>query len=349
MRARTVFRAFLASFAVAAVQVGCVSVYSSKAGAPSASSLEASVSVSHAVFAERASTSRPPAVYFIGEYRAARGTMLGLPTLAPVASRPCGGGLGASTFSVARAEADEPLDPAATAPQATTTGEVVTGFDRKELEEGRLLREPTALDFPLLHPDGSPPSCLRLSVVRDGRTAEWERNPILSLGYGFRVAIPFDRIYNVDAIPQFMLRVGPWLGPVRLRAELGIGGAAATARNPNLVGYSYSGGVAADVLLLDVRRFGLGFEAAYDVTSINFGSNVKAYSQEGTGYRGLIHGPRAGLTFSLLPEPPVSPAFAARPNSASGSIELYVAPEWSSERASATPAFFLVFAADGGL
>jgi hypothetical protein len=331
-----------------------VSIYSSVGAAPSASSLEASVSVTRAVFAARASTSRPPAVYFLGEYRAARGAVLGTPRLTLQGSTPCGGGLDASVFSMARAEAEPRPEGAGSTPEpeheaTPLTGEIVMGFERADIERLRLLRAPTVLDVPVLHPDGSPPSCLRLPVVRDAQTPGWERDPSLSFGYGFRLGIPVDRIYGVGTIPQFMIRVGPWLGPVRLRAELGIGGAAAIARNPNLVGYSYTGGVAADVLLFDYRRFGLGLGVAYDATSIDFGSNVKAYSQEGTGYRGLIHGPRAGLTFALLPEPPLGPAFAARPNSASGSIELYVAPEWSSERSAATPAVFLVFAADGGL
>src|ERR1043165_7286339 len=83
---------------------------------------------------------RPPAVYFLGEYRVARAAVLGTPRLTLHGDRPCGGGLDASIFSTAREEA-EPRPAGTPHPEhEATTGEILMAFERTDVDRLRLLR-----------------------------------------------------------------------------------------------------------------------------------------------------------------------------------------------------------------
>jgi hypothetical protein len=183
-------------------------------------------------------------------------------------------------------------------------------------------------------------------VVENSGEAEWIEDPRWSAGFGFGVFVPFRRVYDVDAVPTFALRFGPWLGPARVRAELAWGGAHAHSTNANLVGYAFRSGLLFDALLLHTGHVGLGVAAGYDVTAIAFDANIKSLSHDGSGFRGWIHGPRAGLSLALLPPLPPGPAFRARPDAASGTLEIFTAALWSQDRASATAALFITLNID---
>jgi hypothetical protein len=174
------------------------------------------------------------------------------------------------------------------------------------------------------------------------------QDPPASLGYAFTLLVPFRRIYAADAAPMLALRGGPFIGPLRLRAELGIGGAFAENRNANLVAYSYRAGLLLDTLLAHVDRFGFGVAAGYDVTGITLGTNVEGLSHDGAGFQGLIYGPRAGISFELLPVSAPGPAFRARPDAASASLELYFAGESSHDHDGPTPALWFALGVDVG-
>jgi hypothetical protein len=279
-------------------------------------------------------------VYVHGTYEAERRAVLGLPTLAAPASSPCSTGASA-TFVV--------MDRFPSARGGSQSGDALWGFARASTEERSLLRGPTVLDVPIAHFDGRPSECLRVPVVDDRGGVEWERKPALALGYGFEMLALFDRVYGANAAPMFAVRVGPWLGPVRLRAEVDLGGALAKAKNPNLVGYAYGGGVRADTLVFSAGRFGLGAALGYDVLGISFAPEVSWYSQRGRGFQGWIHGPRAGLAFELLAQPAIGPAFRRTRNSESASFEVYAASEWSHDRASPTPALWFMLNLDASL
>lgn len=279
-------------------------------------------------------------VYVHAKYRAASDIALGVPTLSLSTSAPSSGGTPATIIMLNRSLV-RPGD-------NSSSGRVLWAFPRAMTESQGLLHAPTSLDVPLTHLDGRPPECLRLPIV-DGRGgAEWERNPSLSFGFGLDALALFRRIYGVAGASMFALRFGPWLGPVRVRGELAVGGAFAEARNPNLFAYAYGGGLRADTLLFSTGRFGLGAAAGYDLTGISFAPDVKWGSQQGAGFQGLIHGPRAGLTFDLLAQPAIGPAFRRRRDSESGSIEIYGASEWG-KNGSATPALWFMVNLDAGI
>jgi hypothetical protein len=280
----------------------------------------------------------------VASTRTEHGVALASARLAPVGAAPCTAGVEA-TGEVRASH----FAAAGTLPTPTSTGQACWSWSRPAVDGRALLwSEPAALDVSVLHADGAPPGCLRVPLVDDTTRVEWEGYPWSSWGIGLVVAVPFHSIYGVDAMPVFALRGGRWVGPVRLRLEGLGGGAAAHATNPNLVGYAYGGGILADTLLFSTGMFGLGIAAGYDALGVSFSANVDALSHEGAGFQGVMHGPRGGLVFDLLPPPAPGGAFRARPDATSFSVEIYGAALWSQDAASATPAIWAALQTDGG-
>jgi hypothetical protein len=311
---------------------GCARLYSPRA-LHVAHSRDASIEATHLATLP-GSAIYPPVggIVVEGKYSNSSETSLGGGRISAASEPPCSGGVATSTLYTS---ADE--------------GTFVAGFHRDSIDrQGLLAREATSLDVTVLDRNATP-QCVRVPMVVDPKTPEWSQSPIFSFGYGIDVLVPFHPIYAVDAASMFVVRMGPWIGPVRLRTELGIGGALMRNPNANLVGYAYRAGLLIDTLLLHRGRFGLGVGAGYDTTGISLGANVEQLSHEGEGFQGLISGPRGGVSFALLPQVPPGPAFEARPDAASATFEIYVASETSHDRASATPALWLTFSTDAGL
>jgi hypothetical protein len=305
--------------------------------------LEARADIEHVLTTTAGGGTTPPpvdgSVQLWGTYSVRDGAELAFPRLAPASSTPCSGGVRA----IASSFGDETMVPPA-------AGRFALTFRRLEVDGGApLWSQPTALDFSVVHADGKPPSCLRVPVVEQADTAEWEQVPRFSFGYGWRNAINTRRIYGGVYGSLFVVRFGPWIGPVRLRAELAVGGTIADASNANLLSYAYGGGLLADYLLFSTGQFGLGVAAGYDVTGYSFSANVDALSHDGAGYQGLTHGPRGGLLFELLPPPAPGTAFRARPDATSGSLEVFGGALASSDYKALTPAVWVLLGVDAGL
>jgi hypothetical protein len=229
------------------------------------------------------------------------------------------------------------------------TGTFLLLFRRDAVDGLGLLEKPTALDVPVVDENGGGGRrCLRVPIVEGDGQPEWTEDPSISTGLGLSVLVPTRRIYAVDAAPMFVLRFGPWIGPVRARAQLAVGGADARSANPNLVGWAYGGGLLADTMLFHAGRFGLGAAVGYDAIGISFATQVAFASDAGSGYQGLIHGPRAGLSFALLPPIPPGRAFHARPDTASATLELFGAAAFSHDHSAATPALWIAVSVDSG-
>ena len=290
----------------------------------------------------------PPvgAVALQGSYRKEQGVTLAVPRLAPDGAAPCSAGVPASTTLWADDSASgSSSDPTSNATQA---GSMMAIFRRDGVDRLGLLRAPTALDVAVFRQDGSH-DCLRLPVVVRATEPEWSEHPVFSWGVGVDLFVPFRPIYAADAASMFVFRMGPWVGPVRLRSELGLGGAFEKNTNANLVSYVLRAGIVLDALVVHTGRFGLGVSAGYDTMAFSLRPNVEDLSHQGEGYQGLIHGPRAGLSFALLPQVPPGPAFDARPDTTSATFELFGAAVSSHDYASATPAIWMTLAIDGGL
>jgi hypothetical protein len=272
-------------------------------------------------------------------YKVYPGVALTSPRLALTSSVPCESGVPAmATFHSGRRAPTDPME----------AGFLETGFTRDAVDRGRLLRwDPTSLDLKVLYAE-APAGCLRVPLVDAAPAPQWIDVPTWSAGMGLRLVAPFQRIYGVDLATSFVLRFGRWLGPVRLRTELALGGALAHAQNPNLTGYSYGAGLVADYLLLSSGSFGLAATAGYDVTGISFSANIDAYSHEGAGFAGPIYGPRAGLSFAWLPVPSPGGVFRARPDGKSSTLEIFGAALSSQDRDAATGALWFMWSADLG-
>jgi hypothetical protein len=288
-----------------------------------------------------ASESYPPSgvVNLRAVYQVHPGTALTSPQLASATSAPCSGGIRP------RATADVRVSGR---PDALPTGSLEVSFARDAVDRNGLLwRKPTVLDMTVLYA-GAPAGCLRMPLVEAGAAPEWMDVPTWSFGMGFRLFAPLHRIYGVDAASMFVLRFGRWLGPVRLRAELAGGGALANETNANLVGYSYGAGLLADYLLLSAGRFGLGVAVGYDLTGISFAANIDSFSHDGAGFAGPIYGPRAGLSFAWIPQPPPGSAFRARPDARSITLEIFGAALSSQDQGAATGALWFMLSVDAG-
>jgi hypothetical protein len=328
---------------LASCAVSCGRVYEPRAPRVAASP-QAEVSV-ETISAVVGAAMYPPhgSVTLVGRYASQPGAVLAVPRLTRADSAPCSNGVD-PVFVSSETDA-EPEQEKRTRPNS---GWFAWIFRRDQVDGlGPFGQSPLALDVTVVRSDGERGrECLRVPLIQGGAAPEWIQNPRWSVGTGFTLLLPFHRVYGVAALPAIALRFGPWFGPLRVRPELGIGGAYARSSNANLVGYSYRGALLLDTLVLHVGRFGLGVAAGYDVTAISFGPNVESLSHEGAGYQGLLHGPRAGLVFTFLP-PILSGAFRARPDAASASLEFYGAAAWSGDRESATPAIFVTMSIDG--
>jgi hypothetical protein len=293
------------------------------------------------IWTQPASESYPPSgvVSVRAVYQIHPGAALTSPRLVPATSAPCEGGIGP------RATADVGTPARA---DALPSGSLGITFARDAVDrDGLLWSQPTMLDLTVLYA-GAPAGCLRTPLVEAGAAPEWTDVPVGSVGVGLRVLTPLHRIYGVDAATMFVVRFGRWLGPVRLRAELAGGGALAHGTNANLTGYSYGAGLLADYLLLSAGRFGLGAMVGYDFTGISFAANIDSFSHDGAGFAGPIYGPRAGLSFGMIPERAPGSAFRVRPDARSTTLEIFAAALSSQDPGAATAALWFMLSMDAG-
>jgi hypothetical protein len=328
--------------AAALLAVGCGRVYT-PTSARVARTQDAELQITHLDVVDGApalAQSPENLVGIAGRTTLERGSSLAFARIAPSDAPPCTSGVEPSSEAQASGVASAHDDPASKPERHIYWTMPRYGID---------LTRPTSLDVSVVHADGSPPGCLRVPLVEATGSAEWAQEPVYTLGVGFGVTVPFRAIYGAKAMPTFALRGGAWLGPVRLRIQGLVGGAIADATNANLIAYSYGGGLLVDSLAWSWRRLGLGIAAGYDVMGISYGANIDALSHDGAGFQGGMHGPRAGLLLTLLPPPPPGPAFRARTDALSASLELYGAALWSADRPTATPAMWVALLIDGGL
>jgi len=330
-----------AVLAAAALSVGCSGSRPYRATTPHVGSAAGAAVDARVIWTQPASESYPPSglVNVRAVYQLRPGTALTSPRLAPAASAPCEDGV--------RPRATADLG-APERPDALAAGSLGIAFPRDAVDrDGLLWARPTALDLTVLYA-GAPAGCLRTPLVEQGAAPEWSDVPAWSFGMGLRVLAPLHRIYGVDAASMFVVRLGRWLGPVRLRAELAGGGALAQGTNANLTGYSYGAGLLADYLLFSVRRFGLGAMLGYDFTGISFAPNIGSFSHDGAGFAGPIYGPRAGLSLGLIPEPPPGTAFRSRADARSTTLEIFGAALSSQGSGGATAALWFMLSVDAG-
>jgi len=313
------------------VLVGCVRSYSP--GAPrSATSGRARVSMEQLITAPPGSIApNVGGVVIRAHYAAAPDETLGTPHLAPTSLPPCSGGVAAVSVSYNGL--------------TSTLGAI---FEGDAVEREHLFDEqPTVLDVAVYRNSGGR-GCLRIPLVEDVKEPSWYDRPVFSLGWDASIAVPFRRVDDVSAIPLVNLRFGPWIGPVRLRSELGIGGAFMRSQNPNLTVYALRTGLLLDTLVLSAGRFGLGAAIGYDVVALDVGYQIRDFSHAGAGFHGIAQGPRAGLSFELLPFTPAGGAFVERPDSASGSIEIYAGALHGDDGRRTAPTLWLAFGIDVG-
>lgn len=328
-------------FAAAALSVGCTGSRLYRATSPHVGRAAGAAVDARVIWTQPAAESHPPSglVNLRAVYKLHQGTALTSPRLALATSGPCEDGIPPT----ATADVGSPERP-----DALQAGSLGITFARDAVDrDGLLWAKPTVLDLTVLYAR-APAACLRTPLVEAGAPHEWSDVPIWSLGMGLRVLAPLHRIYGVDAASMFVLRFGRWLGPIRLRAELAGGGALAHETNANLTGYSYGAGLLADYLLFSVRRFGLGATVGYDFTGISFAANIVSFSHDGAGFAGPIYGPRAGLSFGWIPEPPPGSAFRSRPDARSTTLEVFGAALSSQDSGTATAALWFMLSVDAG-
>jgi hypothetical protein len=239
--------------------------------------------------------------------------------------------------------------------RARASGDASFSFRRDEMDrEGLSLAGPLVVDLPVLSPapaQAPTPApadrCLRLPLVDGSGAPEWREPDDASIGVGVRVRALGQTVYGMAADVALVLRAGPWVGPVHIRGELGVGGGAAPAEGapPQDNGWflTVTPGVSAEWLFAVAGRVGLAAGAGYDATWIDF-VGAPASNLPG-GARGWLHGPRAGLSLLLLPGPSHSPAFRGRTDTWSSSFELYGTAALNDDRGT-VPVFWFAYAGD---
>jgi hypothetical protein len=190
---------------------------------------------------------------------------------------------------------------------------------------GWLASRPAAVDLQLRSDLVSGGDCVRLPLVNTATSAEWEYPSFgWSLGLGARLVVPTQAMGDLvggwgGVLP---IRLGHWLGPVRLSAELLVGrmGAADTSRDRhvNLLGIAAVAGVP----LARGPRAALSLDAGYDLLDAQGGPR----RVEDPAPHTLLHGPRAALRLDLLTPPNQLPGFRGQPPRGSLSFELFAAP-----------------------
>lgn len=192
-------------------------------------------------------------------------------------------------------------------------------FGHDEVEERGLLRDvPTVLDLKILggKPDGSS-YCIRVPVAHSTEPDEWEYMPSWFMGMGYRLQGFSRMVGRLDWSGAIVFRLGRWLGPVRLRAELGYWLSrediedASRRRKVHFV----PSAIAADAFVLRLGQSGIGVELGYELTTVIPNSSV-----DGPVY---LHGPRLGLKYLKYPRPPDWPAFRTKEEGQSFGIEFY--------------------------
>jgi hypothetical protein len=234
--------------------------------------------------------------------------------LADAGAAPCGGGLQAAPTALR-------LDPGESALELTFGGPALG-------PGGWLASRPAAVDLHL-RPEspGAAGDCVRLPLVNTATSAEWEYPSFgWSLGLGARLLAPTQAVGDLvggwgGVLP---IRLGHWLGPVRLSAELLVGrmGAAdgAHARHINLLGTA----AVAGVLLARGPRSALSLDAAYEL----FDGRPGPRAVDDPAPHSFIHGPRAALRLDLLAPANQLAGFRGQPPRTSLSFELFASTWW---------------------
>jgi hypothetical protein len=198
-------------------------------------------------------------------------------------------------------------------------GELGLFFRQSEIEERDLLRKSSAmLDLKIMGGEQDDSSdCVRLPIAQSTEPDEWEYMPSWFVGLGYRLQ-GFSRTVGwLDWSGAFVFRLGRWLGPVRLRAELGYWLSRADVDGDSRRRLHFvPAAIAADVSILRTGQSGIGIELGYELTTV-----IPDSAADDPVY---LHGPRLGLKYTKYKRPPDWPAFRAREDGQSFGVEFYV-------------------------
>lgn len=218
------------------------------------------------------------------------GTRLVRGLLAPVASRPCAEGLrDQGLFVDGKAQWLRPVP---------TAGEhrVVLTFPARGA--AGLLEQSPVIDLVLVGQDDKTESCLRLPLSSGSSELAWERPVHWSADLGARGTFTSHPLGSVDSGWSIDLGVGRFVGPLRIRVELGAGLADCNGYCPP----EPSGGhgfwlfparLAVDGYLYETSGFGLAAEVSYRQLFASRPNPDNSTRWESSG------GPTAALRFDL--------------------------------------------------
>jgi hypothetical protein len=213
--------------------------------------------------------------------------------------------------------------------------EFVLEFSREGIDKRAMFERGLAVLDLFAVDDDTPAAtqCVRLPLVQDTARTEWEDNPSWFFGGRLGVFVPVKTVGGVKGGMLERLRFGPWLGPVRLLAELGLGlvfSSKAESGKPTSM-WLFTGGVGASTLLFSLGRIGLVAELGYEV-------NVP--DSRRMDYIPILHGPHLALRISGLPERLGWPGFDdTRPFTADAGLELFTALWWDGSEPGPTAVF----------
>jgi hypothetical protein len=163
------------------------------------------------------------------------------------------------------------------------------------------------LDLLLVPPDYSGSTrCMRIPISHGDTPGEWEDRPTWFVGMGLRVLGVTERLDGLSFGILYFMRVGPWFGPLRLFGEVGIGSAfplkdESVPEGMEKISYLLlNGALGSNLHLFSIGSLGFNLELGYELDYAR-SSYEDTTCQWHNASRGLIHGPRAALRFSLLP------------------------------------------------
>jgi hypothetical protein len=184
-----------------------------------------------------------------------------------------------------------------------------------------ILSDASAIDLVLSR--GESAFCVRTLFAGAAPELAWDKHPVASGGYSFRLYYPLRPVGSVSNGWAFEQAFGGIVGPMRLMGTLGVGAASCEGHCPvedRGVGFFWIPlRFSTDAYIYETRGFGINAEGGYQLTPSFRGQADNTTRTE------TSHGPRLALRFAATAVP--EPGWPGGGRFASFGFEVFVA-EW---------------------
>jgi hypothetical protein len=170
--------------------------------------------------------------------------------------------------------------------------------------------------------------CLRVPFGGEPSERSWDQTTLFSQSYGFELEIPLQPVAGIAYVATVPVKIGRWLGPVRVGLQPGLGGVAVCQKSvcppdgdDRRAGFVLPLGASVETYFWNPEPWLLGAELRY-------GTRWVFIERSDGDEVVLIHAPELALQFGIAAPARMGPGFEGGPRRGSFDLEL-IGGAWS--------------------